>query len=543
MQVYNTKTRSHLLAIICIVLCCSFFPVQAHAEKQQRSITISEDQEWGQIIVESDSTEFEVDIVTPDGTSWSHAAETDEDILFYYSFENMRHWAAESMPAGTYQVIIDGPADASYQIRNQNSFEHVMLTWNKPQAQTIVIQQPSFTLETAWSYKGEPIRGNSISFYLQPSTGGERIEIGTAVISQGSSSVNIPDELVDGTYKLFANYDNNTADLIELDPSVTLQVKRGNSGEPIKIVDLAAAASDVYAELQLPNSDLQGVEIAIIDPSAPTVYNWRSYEMSELTKVDAPTDGSVEENDPNYDHRYSLFVPIEQNGTYQLAVRWKSAKGLPGPVTISEQQIEIQAREWPSDMVKWSMEDGVTNAEYGELSVLVTEPVTLSLIADGNKIWEQELVPSSDAWTLQLPLSEGEHTYELYLYDEFGNYFTDGRIWTVDHTAPRLEMIGPLPNHTSVLSNLVSGWTEPGVALLINKESVLMDESGYFQLETKASTVHIVVTDESGNETVYDWSANSSKETGKADMPWLLLIGGIFVLAAAGIYLFFTFRK
>lgn len=530
MNAPHIKRRSLYLFAICLILSVTFHLPQANAEELERSVTITSDQEWGQIIVESETSEFEVDVITPDGTKWTHTDETDEEVLFYYSFENVRHWVAEDLPFGTYQVIIHGPANAWYNVRNQNSYEHVQLDWVSPKEKTVLVTNEQATLTFSWNQTGTPLRGNSIHFLLQPQNGGEKIALSSATVSQQQATVHVPNALVDGKYNLFIEYDNNTLTPGSIDPSVLIDVQRGNPGDQLQIMEVAAAGNELYVDVQLPDNHFQTVEVAVSQANSPSAYQWSTVDKEDLTAQE------------DIRNRYSFYVPVAKDGTYQVAVRMRDYNGFPTATTLSTQSVDIHLRDWTNELITWSLEDGLTNLEYAELSVQVLEPATLMLTADGNTIWEEQLAPSSDVWTLKLPLSEGEHTYELYLYDKYGNYVTEGRIWNVDHTAPRLEMSSPLPAHDKILDKLVSGWTEPSATVTINKHSVEVDEHGYFQLETTASSVHIVVADESGNETVYEWSHENRNSSGSGNTPWGLLISGIVVLLGAGGAFFFKFR-
>lgn len=532
MSTISSKTRSIFLLILFILF---LSPHSAYAQMSEHTITITENQQWGQIIIEADTNEFEADIITPDGTTWSHKADNDPDVLFYFAEGNYRHWVAEGLKSGTYKVLIEGPADANYTIRNQNSYEQASLTLASPAKGQYTIDAANPTLEATWQHTGDLLRSNELYFWLEPIEVGEPFLLKSSFISSKEAALSFSKDIVDGQYKLMVSYDNNTSTAVKIDPDVMINLKRGQASQPIDIFKLEPAGHGAYAEIKLPQHNRNDiVEVAFINDSLQKPYKWQAFTLSQLEVVERP-EGI--ENSDIYRNRYGLFIPYEQAGTFKAAFRMKNTNGNPGTVFISEQQVTLQPKNWPENMFAWFVDDGLTNVQLAQLEVNSAEASHIMITLNGQTILDEKMDSTKPLTTYELQLAEGEQTYVVYAYDELGNYVSDGRIYQVDHTSARLEMIGPLPSHTTIPDQLVSGWTEPGVTLTINGEHIEVDETGYFSLRTKTKVVDIIVKEASGNETVYHWEA-----TGASDFPWWIIIVAV-VLAGAGVIIFLFVKK
>lgn len=529
------NTKIYFLIAFCFLIFLVISP-STYADTQERTITISETQEWGQIIVESNIEAFEVDIITPDGSKWINSEKQDEDTLFYFKDTNFRHWAAEKLISGTYKVLINGPSTATYTVTNQNSYSQIKVSLNSPKAdQTYTITADSPALKAEWSYTGDILRSNEIQYWLQPLEGGEHFLLSSSYISFKQSELTFSNNIVDGKYKLYYSYDDNTSTLTEIDSNIIVEINRGKASESIEFGKLEAAGHGAYGEFNLPQLyNIDTVEVALIGEQAQAPYEWLTYSMKQLEKVNVP-DG--EEYTDAYRNRYGIYIPTEQAGTFRVAIRIRLDSGIPSSIFTSEQKVTLEPKTWSEDLIAWSVEDGLTNANYAELKVKTGEAARIMIMLNNETIIDEQLDSAKKQISYQLPLSEGEQAYVVYAYDELGNYMTDGRLLIVDHTSPRLELIAPLASHSTLAQKLVSGWTEKDVTLTINDDQVTVDEYGYFSYKTKAKTIDIVVKEASGNETVYHWEATA----GTAIAWWLIII--VVVIVGAVIYIMYKKRK
>src|SRR5438552_3115312 len=102
------------------------------------------------------------------------------------------------------------------------------------------------------------------------------------------------------------------------------------------------------------------------------------------------------------------------------------------------------------------------------------------------------------------PLADGSHTMIVQAGDFAGNLATTAWSFTIDTTAPRLEISSPTPGLvTSAATVMVTGVTEPGATVSIGGSSVFVDGSGAFSaavtLIEGTNTIAVSATDSLGN--------------------------------------------
>ncbi len=141
------------------------------------------------------------------------------------------------------------------------------------------------------------------------------------------------------------------------------------------------------------------------------------------------------------------------------------------------------------------------------------EYVEISILEDWFDVQEAE-IDGGYAW-LEIPfvLSEGMHSYEVYVEDTEGNYDTINVNFEVDNSPPLLDITTPTNGVEELTYDedfTIEGTTEPDVQVWINEEEVEVDEEGHFSYETilldGLNTFRIVAEDEAGNNaetTVY----------------------------------------
>ncbi len=108
-------------------------------------------------------------------------------------------------------------------------------------------------------------------------------------------------------------------------------------------------------------------------------------------------------------------------------------------------------------------------------------------------------------WDLPLVLSEGYHTYEFYLEDNFGNTHTETVTFEVDNTVPYIDIITPTNGVQEIAYEdefTIEGNTNADI-LWINEEEVPIDEDGNFSytatLVVGQNVFHVIAEDEAGN--------------------------------------------
>ena len=102
------------------------------------------------------------------------------------------------------------------------------------------------------------------------------------------------------------------------------------------------------------------------------------------------------------------------------------------------------------------------------------------------------------------PLSDGSHTMIVQAGDFAGNLATTAWSFSIDTTAPRLDISSPTPGLvTSAATVTVSGTTEPGATVSIGGSSVFVDGAGAFSsavtLIAGTNTIDVSATDALGN--------------------------------------------
>src|SRR5690625_7623434 len=96
-------------------------------------------------------------------------------------------------------------------------------------------------------------------------------------------------------------------------------------------------------------------------------------------------------------------------------------------------------------------------------------------------------------------------------------------------------MIQPLTSHDTLEEPFASGFVEQDSILNVNGNEVDYDEeTGYFRVDDIKNSITIKLTDQSGNEVNYTWSANSTNES-ESNLLWIILINVIIVACVAEI--------
>ncbi len=150
----------------------------------------------------------------------------------------------------------------------------------------------------------------------------------------------------------------------------------------------------------------------------------------------------------------------------------------------------------PEIEVLFPEEDGstVVTEQPVAITVEVPAPDTKEVTIGGKPA---DRVGSSQVYRAEVPLSEGKNEVEIRATDEMGNVGTATATLTLDTTAPAI---------AARIKIVVEGDVEPGSTVLINGETVQVDEKGHYEHEVRVrrgqKEIEIVAIDESGNKRV-----------------------------------------
>ena len=127
------------------------------------------------------------------------------------------------------------------------------------------------------------------------------------------------------------------------------------------------------------------------------------------------------------------------------------------------------------------------------ITVEVPAPDTAQVLIGGR---EAERVGNSVVYRAEVPLTEGENRIEVKALDEMGNAGLETAILTLDTTAPAV---------AARIKIVVEGEVEPGSTVLINGQTVAVDDDGRYEHEVSIRSgqkeIEIVAIDKNGNKT------------------------------------------
>lgn len=463
------------------------------------SLRLGEAKEKQQFVIEGSESDFEVDLVMPDGTLLKHDA-VDPMQQLYLGMDNQRIWVLMQAPAGEYTFRIHSEAsDASYRVWTKDAIERPEVFWQSPQHQTITITPSQNSVAASWQASGDIPPSARIQFYLQMKDTSAKRLINSSSVSYGSAELHIPSHVRDGEYALMIEAENGTLELQVIDPAVTIVVDRG--AEPIvpEVISQFVDHGVWTVDVKLPNQGWDELQAQIISPSSGEV---EVHTAGREDLMELQTDAG--------DRYYRWYIAdLTANGTYSGDL-YLLYQGLATGSKVELAPVEYQAVEAADHQVQWSIENERTNLRYMDVTVTVGADSELVLRSSGGMVSRYEAQADAGPLTLQIQLTEGETLYELDIRDVYGNVYTYTKRVLVDHTAPLLEMIQPLPSHASVPGERVSGFVEAGSILAIDGKPVEVAEDGYFSVMGIRSAFTLTLTDESGNVTSYHWEPKSN---------------------------------
>ena len=149
--------------------------------------------------------------------------------------------------------------------------------------------------------------------------------------------------------------------------------------------------------------------------------------------------------------------------------------------------------------------------DYEELDYSL-ERATVTLV-DEWPAWEAEIDENQSTVEVPFVLREGEHTYEIYMEDENGNYNSTEVTFEVDNTEPMLEL--EIVNDVEDEDFTIHGETEPDADVWIFYDdveaTVTPDEDGEFTYETtigeNQTLFTVIAEDDAGNVVEKEFTA------------------------------------
>lgn len=515
------------IAFICVM---SFiFPMMIAAEEQEITYDLREKKTNHQFIITGDDNDFEVTMVLPDGTEVDHN-EFDGEKYMYFSLENKRIWAVNKAAKGTYTFVIHSDSDERYRIQGKDSTKKPEIKWQKPLDATMPIKADE-KIKLTWEAKGDFESSYSdMKIMLKPKDGWHKFEVDTTDVGKESYEFNLPESIPSGQYDLSIMIDDAFVDETEIDPEVIIEYDNPDyEFDDIEIKDQIVENGMLYLIIEVPKyTHFEQLEARFQKKGEDEQYT-ASVDWDELDAYKQLEDT---------EQFLWAVTTFETSGDYEGDVL-AFVNDETFSETINLDPFHVEHMDYDEDDIEWSLEEGLTNAVSLEVTVNVSDDSVVT-IEDGGDILAQKEV-TEEGTVISAPLDEGHRVIEVTVTDGDQNSRTFTRNFQVDHTPPSLEMIQPLTSHDTLEESFASGFVEQDSTLIVNGNEVDYDEeTGYFRVDDIKNSITIKLTDQSGNEVNYTWSANSTNES-ESNLLWIILINVIIVACVAGII--FYLRK
>ncbi len=505
-------------AVVACWLMCLMLPTAYARTESSLTLQLGETREKQQFVVEGSTPDFEVDLVLPDGTVLEHD-EIDPMQQLYLGVENQRIWVLMQAPAGQYTFRISSESsDASYRVWTKDAIGKPEVAWQSPKHQKIRITPSEDTVLLGWQASGDFPSSARIHLYLHRQDTGAKRLIDSFSVRSGSAELHIPGHVRDGEYALMIEAENGTLEAQAIDPAVTIVVDRGTAPLVPELIGQFVDYGAWTVDVKLPDNGWQELQAELVPPSGGEA---QVYAVERGDLIGMETDEG--------DRFYRWYIAeLAEDGTYTGRLYLTSQGLATGPAVVLE-PVEYRAVQAEDHQVQWSIETERTNLRYMDVMVTLGADSELVLRTSGGTVSRHEARADDGPVTLQIPLTEGEMLYELEIRDVYGNVYTYDKRVLVDHTAPVLEMIQPLPSHASVPEQRISGFVEVGSILEIDGKPVEVASDGYFRIDGVRSAFTLTATDESGNVTSYRWEPKASG--GFVLWPFLVILA---MIAATG---------
>jgi len=486
------------LAAACLLM-YMLLPFAYAQTDESLTLQLGEAKEKQQFVIEGSSPDFDVDLVMPDGKVLKHD-EIDPEHQLYLGVENQRIWVLMQAPAGQYTFRIHGEdSNASYRVWTKDAIEMPEVVWQSPKNQSITITPGEDRVQLSWQASGDIPSGSRVHFYLQRKDTAAKRLIDSSSVSYGSAELYIPSYVADGEYALTIEAENGTVEAQVIDPAVTIIVDRGTEPLVPALIDQFIDYGTWTVDVKLPNNGWDELQAELVPPSG-----------GETLVYTVDRDDLIEMETDEGDRFYRWYIDeLAEDGTYSGRL-YLSYQGMAKGPVVELEPVVYQAVQAEDHQVQWSIEGERTNLRYMDVTVTVGADSELVLRSSSGTVSRHEAKAADGPVTLQIQLTEGEMLYELEIRDVYGNVYTYDKRLLVDHTAPLLEMIQPLPSHASVPEQRVSGFVELGSTLEIDGKPVEVASDGYFLITGIRSAFTLTATDASGNVTSYHWEPKRS---------------------------------
>lgn len=517
-----------------------FIPaVTAFAEPVNTVLTyqLREDKVNYQFIITGEKPDFDVNLITPDGTKVTHDRVPTQEVedYLYVGFDNERIWVVRNAAAGEYQFEIASAEEQRFRISTKDPIKKAETTWQSPKDEQLTIQETNARISLEWTVSGNvrPVT-DRLYVWLQPE-GGEALEIGDVPLMSGNATVTVPNHFPDGEYALLLTADTRTAEVQSIDPNVTITISRGGTASA-ELHQMFLDNGIVYADVKI-SRNMRWDEFCMVLWNKSGAAAGAESDAVEVTGFREEME-RLEYEDRNVELWRWEATQLEEDGSYEGVLHIYDQGN---PVTFLKiGPFEAKLRNWEEDTIAWSIDSEHTNRQFVDLSLQLQWDTEVQIVNEERVLFHDMIPQSEDGapHTLQVQLTEGDQLIQVLLADEFGNFHTVSKRYLVDHTPPRLEMIQPLPKHTHAEGNFASGFVEPGAAITVNGESAAHDERGYFRVENIGASLTIEVADAAGNVTHYEWSKSNGSN------PWVwIILGNVLILSLGAGSIFWMRHK
>lgn len=490
-----------------VLLSFLLLPQSAHAEQASttKQITIVEKQYNVQIVIVGDAEKsFEADLELPDGTKIDHKNYDGNKMLYLETEAAERRWLLNVASPGTYKLHISGEQQ-NYMVNIKEELVKPSTTWLSPLNTTVNVSNDLLSL--SWRVEGDYDDNDRIRFYLTATTAGVTMHIGEQQLSVGEVQLSLPATIADGKYKLTAIADNKTNEGQQLDPKVTINMKRGHAAPIIEIKELIPEGDIVSFELEAPrNWGFYSVQAQLSDEAGTSIRKEGFYDDLLTIEEDVESDKVT--------YLWTVSLP---EGSYKGTLQLLYDNGTATP-SVAIDSFVMKQRDWSKDKVEWIPEAEKINSSYVQLKLTLLEETHVLVVDSVEGVrYEHLLTPDGEQQideTITIPLIEGDHILEVFLRDKYGAATSYSKRYLVDRTPPTLTMIQPQSKHSKLTGGMASGFTDTDSVVIVDGKEIQLDAAGYFQIIGVKNELALTVRDAHGNETYFNWQkASSTKRT------------------------------
>ncbi|WAJ70508.1 Ig-like domain-containing protein [Catenovulum adriaticum] len=376
------------------------------------------------------------------------------------------------------------------------------------QAPSLVINDIGVTNDATPLLSGssdEPA-GTVINLTINPNSDDEQV-LQTTVNADGSWQVLVNDELTEGNFVVNAS-----------------------------VTDVAGNKTSIFAngEVDITPPEIRIDEVGITNDTTPIISGISSAGMGQIVSVNVVSNGITQ----------TLTAEIKADSTWSIEVPSALAEGefsvsavvadQAGNAISDNMTAEIDTTA-PSLIIESTGAEGDnTPTISGTSNAVENTVVNLDIIdAEGNKQTLEAVVDATGNWQVEAEteLVDGEFSVNASISDLAGNTESANAVGNIDTTPPllTLDLDANLDTINSILTNLLSGKTEPGVDVTIRVGNyggelveigvATADANGDFTLDIDADlltgegisegtlVIEASVADAAGNENVVDIDA------------------------------------